>query len=41
MTMKIKVNHIDTRDMDGYKIPMVMLDDGKTMLNLGGRSLPF
>ena len=35
--MKIKVNYIDHRE--NYK--MVMLDDHKTIMNLGGRNLPF
>ena len=35
--MKIKVNYIDHSER--YK--MVYLDDGKTMVNLGGRYLPF
>lgn len=35
--MKIKVKHIPHTE----KWQMVMLDDGKTIMNLGGRNLPF
>ena len=35
--MKIKVDYIDS--CTSYK--MVKLDDGETLMNLGGRNLPF
>jgi hypothetical protein len=35
--MKVKVKYIDHSEQ--YK--MVRLDDGKTIVNLGGRFLPF
>ena len=35
--MKIKVNYVDNRE----EYRMVKLDDGKTIMNLGGRNLPF
>ena len=35
--MKIKVNYIPNRN----EYEMVMLDDHKTIMNLGGRNLPF
>lgn len=35
--MKVKVKYIDHSEQ--YK--MVRLDDGKTLMNLGGRNLPF
>lgn len=35
--MKINVKYIDHSE----KYEMVKLDDGKTLMNLGGRNLPF